>query len=286
MPVRNAPTARQLRLGAELRKLRERAGLTSTEAGRLLGTNQAQISNIEASRFGVSAERVRTLARNYDCSDLDLIEALVGMTGERKRGWWEEYREILPLGLLDLAEMEHHAKALRVAVVIHVPGLLQTLDHARASLREAVPPLRPHALEHHVSYRMKRQAILYGDHGDRPTPYTTIVHEAALRMGVGGRDVARRQLAHLIEMSEHENVEVRVIPFGAWAFVSSGQSITYATGPVPLLDTVELDTAHGCEFLDAEAQLAKYRVVLDRMSSGGLTPEKSRDLIHSIAQSL
>lgn len=283
MPVRNAPTARQLRLGAELRKLRERAGLTSTEAGRLLGTNQAQISNIEASRFGVSAERVRTLARIYDCSDVDLIEALVGMTGERKRGWWEEYREILPIALLDLAEMEHHARAIRVAVVIHMPGLLQTLDHARAGLQEAVPPLRPHVVEHHISYRMKRQAILYGD---QPTPYATIVHEAALRMRVGGRDVARRQLEHLIEMSEHDNVDVRVIPFGAWAFVSTGQSITYASGPMPLLDTVELDTAHGCEFLDAEAQLAKYRVVLDRMNSGALSPEKSRDAIHNIAQSL
>lgn len=283
MPVRNAPTARQLRLGAELRKLRERAGLTSTEAGRLLGTNQAQISNIEASRFGVSADRVRTLARNYDCSDQDLVDALVGMTGERKRGWWEEYRDILPIGLLDLAEMEHHATALRVAVVIHMPGLLQTLDHVRAGLQEVVPPLRPHIVEHSISYRMKRQAILYGD---RPTHYATIVHEAALRMRVGGRDVARRQLEHLIEMSEHENVDVRVIPFGAWAFVSTGQSITYASGPVPLLDTVELDTAHGCEFLDAEAQLAKYRVVLDRMSSGALTPEKSRDLIHSIAQNI
>ncbi|MCZ4125180.1 helix-turn-helix domain-containing protein [Streptomyces sp. H39-S7] len=282
MPMRSNPTARQLRLGAELRKLRERAGLSSAEAARLLGVNSAQISNIEAARFGPSAERVRTLARNYDCSDPDLVDALVAMTGERKRGWWEEYRDTLPAGLLDLAELEHHTTGMRVAVVIHIPGLLQTLDHARATFQETVPPLLPHEVEHRLSYRLKRQGILYGD---GRTQYAAVVHEAALRMGVGGPDVSRRQLAHLVEMSEHENVTITVIPFGVEAYVSSGQPITYVLGPVPKLDTVELDTPHGCEFLDAEAQLEKYRVVLDRMNSGALTPEKSRDLIHHLAHS-
>lgn len=51
-PVRTNPTARQLRLGTELRKLRERAGLTATEAGQLLGAKQTLISNIEAGRAG------------------------------------------------------------------------------------------------------------------------------------------------------------------------------------------------------------------------------------------
>ena len=63
-------------------------------------------------------------------------------------------------------------------------------------------------------------------------------------------------------------------------------SISYAFGPVPQLDTVELDTAHGCEFLDAEAQLEKYRSVLDRMEGSALKPDVSRDLIHRIAQEI
>ncbi|WP_040907040.1 Scr1 family TA system antitoxin-like transcriptional regulator [Streptomyces griseoflavus] len=50
------------------------------------------------------------------------------------------------------------------------------------------------------------------------------------------------------------------------------------------LDTVQLDTHHGCEFLDAEAQLNKYRSVLDRMESNALKPAESRDLIHRLVQ--
>lgn len=118
----------------------------------------------------------------------------VFLHGARTRGWWEEYRDNLPSGLLDLAELEYHATAIRVAVTVHMPGLLQTSEHARATMREAVPPLRPYEIEHRVSYRVKRQAILFEGN---PTPYTAIVHEAALRMGFGGTDVARAQLRHL-----------------------------------------------------------------------------------------
>ncbi|MYU16156.1 helix-turn-helix domain-containing protein [Streptomyces sp. SID8361] len=283
MPQRSVPTARQLRLGTELRRLRERAGLTSTEAGRLLGTNQTAISNIEASRFGVSAERLRALARNYSCGDEALIAALVDMAVERKRGWWEEYREILPTGLLDLAEFEHHAVSLRTAYIAHVPGLLQTAEHAREIFRQAVPPLPPPDVEHRVSHRVKRQAILYRD---KPTPYTAIVHEAALRMRFGGSETARAQLQHILDMSEHDHVKVLVIPFDAGSFPGAGQSVCYATGPVPQLDTVQLDAEYGSELLDAAAQLEKYRVVLDRMEAVALPENQSRDFIRNIVSTL
>ncbi|MEW2401693.1 DUF5753 domain-containing protein [Streptomyces sp. NPDC046862] len=150
-------------------------------------------------------------------------------------------------------------------------------------MREAVPPLRPYEIEHRVSYRVKRQAILFEG---TPTPYSAIVHEAALRMGFGGPDIARAQLNHLLEMSEQSTITIQVIPFGEAGFPASGQPITWAAGPVPHLDTVVRDTDHGCEFLDAEAQLQRYRSVLDRMESRALPEEKSRDLIQRIARDL
>ncbi|MFK4186261.1 Scr1 family TA system antitoxin-like transcriptional regulator [Streptomyces sparsogenes] len=276
-------TVRQRRLGAELRRLREQADLSATQAGALLGVNQPRISSIEAGRYAVSAERVRAMARSYSCTDQDLIESLAQMTGRQTRGWWEEYRDILPPGALDLAELEHHATAMRVASVIHVPGLLQTRDHARAVISDVVPSLAPPDVEHRVSFRLKRQGIIYSD---RPTPLTAIVHEAALRMQFGGPEVARAQLAHLVRMSELEHIALLVIPFGAGTFPSSGQSIVYFNGVVPKLDTVQLDTDHGSDFHDAQAQLVKYRTVLDRMAACALGPTDSRDLIHRIAQDI
>ncbi|CAM5340357.1 hypothetical protein SANTM175S_06440 [Streptomyces antimycoticus] len=108
----------------------------------------------------------------------------------------------------DLAELERHAREIRVAVVIHIPALLQTVDHARAVLREAAPPLRAYEVERRLSYRMKRQAIL---HEGRPVSFTAIIHEAALRMEFGGVRTVRAQLEHVIAMGELDNINVRVI---------------------------------------------------------------------------
>ncbi|MGW0841353.1 helix-turn-helix domain-containing protein [Streptomyces sp. NPDC002787] len=276
MPPSATPTLRQQRLGAELRKLREHAGLTSSAAAALLGLKQAQISSIESGRYAVSADRVRTFARAYSCADPALVDALAAMTGGRTRGWWDEYREHLPVGLIDLAELEHYATELRVALVIHIPALLQTTDHARALFNEAVPPLLPYEIEYRISHRIKRQGIL---HRENPPPYTAVIHECAFHMGYGGPATVRAQLQHLLDMSELDHVTVRIIPMGSGSFPGNGQSIDYLAGEVRKLDTVQLDTHHGCEFLDASAQLEKYRSVLDRMEAKALKPAESRDLI-------
>ncbi|MFP1626165.1 helix-turn-helix domain-containing protein [Streptomyces sp. 5K101] len=283
MTPSSTPTARRQRLGAELRKLRERAGFTTTQAAALLGGNQARISNIEAGRYGVSADRVRTLTCHYDCSDTELVEALAAMTGERRRGWWEEYREILSNGLLDLAELEHHGRRLRTAHTSGIPGLLQTLDHAREIMRQVVPALPPSDVEHRISFRIKRQAVLVREDA---VPYEAIIHEAALRMRFGGRSVAAQQLQHLLEMGQRDHISIRVIPFEAGAFPGSGQPLYYVHGPVPQLDTVQLDQAHGPVLLDAEAQLNKYRQVLARLESLALSEPESADFIHTIAKDL
>lgn len=283
MAGRAAPTARRIRLGAELRKLRERAGMTTTQAAGLLGTSPGQLSNMEVARFGVSADRVRVAARTYSCTDQALIDALAAMTGDRNRGWWEEYREILPPGLLDLAEIEHHGTGLHAAHSIHIPGLLQTIDHAREIYRQAVPEMSPPEIEHRVSYRVKRQEVLYRT---APVPYEAVIHEAALRMRFGGPDIARGQLRHLLKMSEHSHATIRVIPFEVTHYPGSGQSVYYVRGPVPTLDTAQLDQSHGPVFIDAEAQLAQYRLLLARLDNAALGIEKSRELIHEIAKSL
>jgi transcriptional regulator with XRE-family HTH domain len=277
------PTIRQRRLGAELRRLREQAGHTATKAGEVLGVTQSRVSSIETGIYAVSAERVRAMARAYECGDREFVEALTHLTGGRSRGWWEEYRELLPAGMLDLAELEHHATAVRIASVIHMPGLLQTTEHARAVISDAVPPMELYEVEHRVSHRIKRQGVL---HGDDPTPLTAITHEAALRMAFGGPDVARAQLEYLLTMSERDNITVLVIPFGAGTFPSSGQGIIYLAGEVPELDTVQLDTDHGSDFLDAQPKLVKYRTVLDKMEASALNQKRSRDLIRRIARSL
>ncbi|MEU8709319.1 helix-turn-helix transcriptional regulator [Streptomyces sp. NPDC048565] len=283
MASRKSPTARQRRLGSELRKLRERTGLSLTEAAAALGTDRTTVSNSEAGRFGVSAARVRAWAGHYACPDAAYVEALADMAEERTNGWWEDYRGDLVAGALDLAELEHHAVAIRSVQIMYMPGLLQKEEYARAVYAEVVPPLTPERLRRQLSHRLRRRDVL--DKDGAPS-CVFLVHEAALRMTFGGPGVALGQLGHLLDESERDNVAVRVIPFAAGGFPEIGSSTQYVHGPVPQLDTVQTDTATGPAFIDAETRLTNYRAVLDRVESRSLDPKRSRDFIRGVAQSM
>ncbi|NKI39928.1 helix-turn-helix domain-containing protein [Streptomyces physcomitrii] len=283
MPTRRTPTQRQRRLGTELRKLRTAADLTTDYAAGLLGMDRTRIANMESGIRSINAERVRTLASNYACGDDSLIDALVAMADNPERGWWERYRGTLPSGLLDIAELEWHARRILTVQTMHVPGLLHTEDYARCIFDAVLPPLPRLEVELRVQHRMERQQVI-SDPLSRP--YVNYVHEAALRMQFGGRTVMRKQLEHVCAASEQSNVEVRVIPFEAGVFPGAGHALLYTEGSVPQLDTAQLDTAHGAEFVHAEAQLAKYRNHLAWMDEHCLSPDQSRELIYSAARQL
>ncbi|MFJ3337636.1 helix-turn-helix domain-containing protein [Streptomyces sp. NPDC086766] len=283
MTTRRAPTARQMRLAVELRRLRDAAGLAARETAALLGVSHVQVSHIESGLTGVSGERLRRLAANYACSDDELIQALVAMATDRTRGWWEEYRGVLPTAYLDLSELEHHASYRWDVDFLHVPGLLQTEDYARALFSYVNPEFPKDEVELRVEHRMKRRAIFQRPD---PTPYEAVVHEGALRIRVGDRSAARAQLVRVLELSEAEHVTVRVIPFDLDGFAGAGSAMAYAGGPIPKLDTVVRDGPHGTTFVDAEAQLARFRTLFRRLEAASLEPERSRDFIHRLAKEL
>ncbi|MGW7414981.1 helix-turn-helix domain-containing protein [Streptomyces sp. NPDC054863] len=284
MPPRDNPTARQIRLGSELRKLRERAEVTARDAGGLLSTDAARISNIEAGRLGISEERIRRLFTFYQCDDEALLAALCTIASERRgTHWWDDYRGTLAPGFLDIAELEHHATGLRCLQPVTFPGLLQTEDYARALFGGAIPKVPTDEVEVRVEHRMKRRVIF--ERAERPR-FEAIVHEAALRMRVGGRKVAREQLEYLLQASEQEWVTLRVIPFTSDDFVEVTQTVMYASGTVPQLDTVHIDTPFGGRLLDAVASIDGYRALFEFAEQASLSPDESRSFIHHVAREL
>ncbi|MET8216340.1 helix-turn-helix domain-containing protein [Streptomyces hirsutus] len=283
MGSRREPTARQLRLAAELRRLREAADLSAREAASLLGVNSVQISQIEAGTTGVSEQRLRRMAAHYACTDGELVDALAVMAADRVRGWWEEYRGLLPTSFLDLSELEHHATFRWDVDFLHVPGLLQTGDYARALFSRRVPELPEEDVELRVRHRMRRRGVIGGA---QPVPYEALIHEAALRIRVGGREISRAQLSALLEMAEDDHVTVRVIPFDLEEFADINAAMVYAGGVVPRLDTVVRDGPQGALFVENEAQLAVFRTLFRRVKTVALEPRRSLDLIHQLAKEL
>lgn len=267
-----------MRLATELRRLREAAGLNARQAAALLGVSPAQITHIESALAGVSEKRLRRLASHYACTDEEFIDALVAMATDRTRGWWEEYRSLLPTSFLDLAELEHHATFLQEVAILYVPGLLQTEDYARAVFSSRVPELTHEELELRLHHRMRRQQIAL--------PYELVIHEAALRIRVSDRAAARAQLTKLVELSETDNITVRVIPFDLDGFGRAANTMTYVGGSLPKLDTVVRDVPHGLAFIDSEAQLSVCRMRFRKVEAVSLDSERSRDFINRLTKEL
>jgi hypothetical protein len=121
------------------------------------------------------------------------------------------------------------------AFVVHhyalglVPGLLQTGQYARALISESCPPLDDETVEERVRARLARQEALTRKTG---AVYGFVMHEAALRTEVGGREVMRQQLSQLLDVGSLRNVSIQVLPFGK----CSGLALN---GPFVLLETVE-----------------------------------------------
>ncbi len=279
MPPTNSPTLRQRRLGAELRKLRERAGLTATGAGELLGVNQSRVSMIETGRTPISADRLRSMAHVYDCADEALIDALAAMTGRRARGWWEEYRDHLP-GRAGRPGRTGTSR-LRTAGGAHDPYSRAVADHRPRPGHLPVGSARRCGSTRsstRLTHRMKRQGVLHRAdpppvHGDHPRVGTSHELRRPRRSSEAAQAPARHERTPPHHRSSHHLRSGRV--------PDHRPALDYVEGPVPQLDTVQLDSHHGaCEFIDAEAQLNKYRAVLNRMESCALHPADTRDFIH------
>lgn len=184
---------------------------------------------------------------------------------------------------LDVAEAEHHATFLHEVVITDIPGLLQTPDYAKAVFRYMRPELPESELAPRVEHRMRRRTVIEDPH---PTPYTTLIHEFALRIRVADRQVSRAQLRQILNQIEQGHVGVRVIPTDQDGFAGAGASMMHIGGPVPRLETGLRDAPTGTAFMDAEPQLEHLRTLFRKVESASLDLVASRDFIHRLTKEL
>jgi transcriptional regulator with XRE-family HTH domain len=184
--------------GYELRRAREAAGLTQQALGSIVFCTGSLIGQIETT--------VRVPTREFS----ERVDAALGTDGTFSRLVGLVLRSQLPSWFQPYAEMEGRATFISVYQAQVVYGLLQTRAYAQALLgvREES------TVDAMVAARLDRQRIL-----DRPEPPVTwvVLSEAALHQEVGGREVMRDQLAHLLTLQQRRWLDIQVLPFEAGA---------------------------------------------------------------------
>ncbi|MFF7678348.1 helix-turn-helix domain-containing protein [Actinacidiphila glaucinigra] len=279
--MQQVPAVRRRKIGSELRRLRDTAGLTSGEAAQRLGWHQSKVSRIETGRSGVRPEDVTALLDVYGVRDQRLREMLAALAGEGdRRGWWHEFREELPSAYRDFISLETDACRARTLETTVVPGLLQTPDYARELTRSVLPQLGPRQIATLVQVRMARQAVL---RAEPPLELWAVLDEAVLRRSVGGPGVMAAQLSHLVELGSLPHVHLQVLPFSAGGHIGvTGPFVIFSFPRIADLDVVVLDHLTSSLYLDQHEDVRAYGAAFNRLRSHALSSEQSLSFISAI----
>jgi transcriptional regulator with XRE-family HTH domain len=272
---------RRKQLGAELRRIREAAGLRMEDAAAALDCARSRISHIETGRNAVRKPDLEVLLRLYDATGkLGALEEL-RREGTR-RGWWSVYR--LPDWLQAYIGFEADAITLRALELELIPGLLQTEPYARA-VHVAGHHMTPsEEVERRVAARMQRQARLTA-HPD-PLELSVVVSEAALMRTLAlPDDVAVGQLDHLVASAKLPNVTLQVLPFSVGVHRSMSGSFTLLSfAPGVSADIAYQEYAVGGHLVDDQDAVRLLSGLYGELREQALASDESLTLISELAQ--
>jgi transcriptional regulator with XRE-family HTH domain len=281
MPDPGGQSVRRRRLAAELRRLRERTGLTGDQVAERLGWSGSKISRIELNRIGVKLADLRRLLDLYGVSP-DYREDLQALAQESSQAGRPEFAAAgLPANYTDYLAAENEAQSIWNWNPFAIPGLLQTEAYARVvhMAFQTMFRLPPGDAERRIELRRVRQRLL---RRDPPPELSVVIDESVLYRKFGDEVVMREQLLRLIELSRMPNVNISVFPFGGEHTVTPGP-FSYMqfmqVHAVPLHDIVTVEHLTDTYYLEDEEQTFQYRVTFEWLADNSLTHDETRALI-------
>ena len=215
MPEPSSPTVRRRRLAAELRRLRERAGLIGEQVAERMGWSASKVSRIENAHTTPRPSEIKELLLLYGI-DGKYAEQLLALAREANRkGWWEGYSGALPDAHTEYIGLEAEAKSSLQWGPEFAIGLMMTEAYTRQMIRDntrSIAPIPPGEIERRIEARMIRQQILKRD---PPFKLKVALDESVLRRRVGSNGTMRAQLDQLLAQSEYDNINLRILPLDA-----------------------------------------------------------------------
>jgi transcriptional regulator with XRE-family HTH domain len=276
---------RRRRLAAELRRLREAAHLTCEEAAARLECSASKISRIETGRVSVSPRDVRDLLRIYGVPEEERSSLIELARESRQKGWWQGYGDTVEPHLATYLGMESEATEIRHYNPGRIPTLLQTRDYADALITAGRTGIGkyPGPPDRMVDMLLERQRRAMA----RPPSMWVVLDEAALRRQVGGPEVMRRQIEHLIGLTSTKTVFLQFVPFSSGAYVSMDLPFVILAFPDPAdPDVVCIGYQTGVLWIEELAEVDRYSVFFHHLQAAALSLEDSVALMTSVLKDM
>ena len=186
------------RVGKELKALRRKAKLTQAELAPYASVVAAHVSAWENGKRGMSEDQVT------------LLDQALQANGQLVRAWERSQEtETIPPWYKKVPKLEQKSTELREYQSQIFPGLIQTAEYARTTIRDALPWASATEVEEMVLARQKRQEILVRDH----PPLVSIVVEAfVLDLVMGDEPTQITQLDWVLQLVEEGRIRFQVTP--------------------------------------------------------------------------
>jgi transcriptional regulator with XRE-family HTH domain len=275
-----ASTFRSRRLGAELRDIRDRSGISSDAVAREMGFSRPKLTRIEQGEVKVSKNDLKALLHLYGVDDSERVNHYVEAARDaHKSGWWKAYQDALPRSYTDFISLETDATEIKNFEPVLIPGLLQTEAYMRAVIQANPAILPPADIDERVKVLRERQAVL---EREQPPRVWAIIGESAIRQAIGGARVMRDQFARLELLADYPNVVVQVLPHSAGAHAGlNGAFVIFGLPRDP--DVVSVENMTGTLYMERPGERRSYGEAFDHLRAAALSPADSLALIRRVA---
>ena len=282
MPPSQGPLIPRRRLGHELRKLREAAGLQLVDAARRLECSPSKVSRLENGQGLPKLRDVRDLLDLYEVRDHRLRTRLQSLaTASQDEGWWSDHPEAWPPNLGSYISLESAATGMQWFSGFAISGLVQIPDYCREIFRNNFPEAPDSEIDQLVEIRGRRQRYVLDRLGE--LQITGVIDECALHRVVDSTKTMRRQLAALIDFAQHDSVDLRVYPYTAgYNLGIQCNYVIFTFDNDTDQDTVYQELSGGDRFSATESEVKKYQDIFSNLLSKCPDHKSSLDLIEKV----
>ncbi|MFG3098987.1 helix-turn-helix transcriptional regulator [Streptomyces sp. NPDC048182] len=253
-------------VGRQLKLRREAAGMRVTEFAAAIGYGEDLIRKIEnGSRiprpeFLVKADKVLNAGGLVTAMAEDVVKVRY------------------PKRVRELTKLEAKAVEMGLYSTNNIHGLLQTEEHMRALFDVWLPAYSEEETERMVAARLDRRAVF----DRKPAPMLSFVlEEVTLRRPVGGREVRRRQLEHLLELGRSRQVSLQIVPMDTVDHFGTGGMIEVLKFPDGT-GVGRSDGAFGARPVTEPRQLRILELRYGMIRAHALTPRETRAVIEQM----
>lgn len=240
------------------------------DVARELMCSSAKISRIETGKRSPTLRDVRDLCRLYGVSEAEQDRLMIIARESKQQGWWNRFDD---LEIEFLIGLEIEAKRISSYESANLPWAFQTEEYAQAIIKGILPRIDDRILDERVTARMKRQELL---RSSNPPQLWSLIDESAFYRIIGGNRVMKEQMSKILDVAESPNVTMQVVPFEAGAHPGLDNTFTLLEfdksilGPVVFIENVA-----GNLYFEREAEIERYREVLEHLRACALSPANS-----------